>query len=87
MDNSDKLYRLLRAKNSPLLIEENTMIGYVTLGSNDLPRAFAFYDALLAELGATRTFDSESFVAWSVRRHPAIAITDRKSTRLNSSHG
>ena len=51
------------------------MIGYVTLGANDLPRAFAFYDALLAELGATRTFDSESFVAWSVRRHPAIAIT------------
>ena len=41
------------------------MIGYVTLGSNDLPRAFAFYDALLAELGATRTFDSEGFVAWS----------------------
>lgn len=51
------------------------MIGYVILGSNNLPRAFAFYDALLAELGATRTFDSESFVAWSVRRHPAIAIT------------
>ena len=51
------------------------MIGYVTLGSNDLPRAFAFYDALLAELGARRTFDSENFVAWSVKRGPAIAIT------------
>ena len=51
------------------------MIGYVTLGSNDLPRAFAFYDALLAELGARRTFDSETFVAWSVKRGPAIAIT------------
>jgi len=25
------------------------MIGYVTLGTNDLPRAAAFYDALLAE--------------------------------------
>lgn len=51
------------------------MIGYVTLGSNNLPRAFAFYDALLAELGARRTFDSETFVAWSVKRSPAVAIT------------
>jgi catechol 2,3-dioxygenase-like lactoylglutathione lyase family enzyme len=30
------------------------MIGYVTLGTNDLPRAAAFYDALLAEVGARR---------------------------------
>ena len=33
------------------------MIGYVTLGTNDLPRAAAFYDALLAELGAKRLMD------------------------------
>jgi catechol 2,3-dioxygenase-like lactoylglutathione lyase family enzyme len=33
------------------------MIGYVTLGTNDLPRAAAFYDALLAELGARRLMD------------------------------
>lgn len=51
------------------------MIGYVTLGSNDLPRAFAFYDALLAEVGATRTWNSETFVAWGVKRGPAIAVT------------
>ena len=51
------------------------MIGYVTLGSNDLPRSFAFYDALLAELGAKRTLDSETFVAWSVKRGPAVAVT------------
>ena len=49
------------------------MIGYVTFGSNDLPRVFAFYDALLAELGARRTFDSETFVAWNVKRGPALA--------------
>jgi len=30
------------------------MIGYVTLGTNDLPRAKAFYDALLAEIGISR---------------------------------
>ena len=33
------------------------MIGYVTLGSNDLPRARSFYDALLAEIGATRLME------------------------------
>ena len=34
------------------------MIGYVTLGTNDLPRAAAFYDALLAELGAKRLWNT-----------------------------
>ena len=33
------------------------MIGYVTLGTNDLQRAAAFYDALLAEIGAKRLMD------------------------------
>jgi catechol 2,3-dioxygenase-like lactoylglutathione lyase family enzyme len=30
------------------------MIGYVCLGTNDLPRATAFYDALLGEVGIGR---------------------------------
>lgn len=34
------------------------MIGYVTLGTNDLPRATAFYDALFAEIGAKRLWES-----------------------------
>ena len=51
------------------------MIGYVTLGSNDLPRAFAFYDALFAEIGATRTWDSDGFVAWGSKRGAAVAVT------------
>ena len=33
------------------------MIGYVTLGTNNLQRAAAFYDALLAEIGAKRLMD------------------------------
>lgn len=41
------------------------MIGYVTLGTNDLDRAAVFYDALLAELGARRFMQGENFVAWS----------------------
>ena len=33
------------------------MIGYVTLGTNDLDKARAFYDALLGEIGATRKME------------------------------
>lgn len=51
------------------------MIGYVTLGTNDLPRATAFYDALLAEIGATRTMDFGRGYAWTVNpKRPALAI-------------
>ena len=40
------------------------MIGYVTLGTNDLARAAGFYDALLAELGAKRIMEGDRFIAW-----------------------
>ena len=33
------------------------MIGYVVLGTNDLPRAASFYDELLAEMGVTRMME------------------------------
>ena len=40
------------------------MIGYVTLGTNDMDKAAKFYDALLAELGAKRVMEGETFIAW-----------------------
>lgn len=40
------------------------MIGYVTLGTNDLPRAAKFYDAIAAEMGSGRMMESDSFIAW-----------------------
>ena len=33
------------------------MIGYVVLGTNDLPSAASFYDELLAEMGVTRMME------------------------------
>ena len=52
------------------------MIGYVTLGTKDLPRAAAFYDALLALLGAKRSMENEDFVAWSVAPDkPGLGVT------------
>ena len=51
------------------------MIGYVTLGTNDLPRAAAFYDALLADMGARRLWESPTGIGWGVSMDkPALAV-------------
>src|SRR5262245_3976524 len=51
------------------------MIGYVTLGTNDLPRATAFYDALLGDLGAKRLLASGSGVAWATSmKSPGVCV-------------
>jgi catechol 2,3-dioxygenase-like lactoylglutathione lyase family enzyme len=42
------------------------VIGYVTVGTNDLPRAAAFYDALLAEVGARRLLELPRGLMWGV---------------------
>jgi catechol 2,3-dioxygenase-like lactoylglutathione lyase family enzyme len=53
------------------------MIGYATLGTNDLEKALAFYDALLAVAGAKRLMEMESgFTMYGVEfGKPALAIT------------
>ena len=40
------------------------MIGYVTLGTNDMERASAFYDSLLESFGAKRIMDMETFILY-----------------------
>lgn len=40
------------------------MIGYVTLGTNDLARAAGFYDAIAAELGTARMMEWDGAIAW-----------------------
>jgi len=51
------------------------MIGYATLGTNDLDRAARFYDALLGEIGAKRMMQTERFVMWSVAPgKPALGV-------------
>ncbi|MFG6440104.1 VOC family protein [Roseateles sp. LKC17W] len=40
------------------------MIGYTTLGTNDLPRAAAFYDELFALIGIKRIMDFGRGYAW-----------------------
>ena len=40
------------------------MIGYVTVGTNDLARAATFYDAIAKELGTGRMMEFPTFIAW-----------------------
>jgi len=52
------------------------MIGYVTLGTNDLERAAAFYDELLSLINAARFMEEETFVAWGTSPEgPGLSVT------------
>jgi len=52
------------------------MIGYVTLGTNDLPRAKAFYDALLGEIGIKQMmeFGGRGYAWGAAMDKPALGI-------------
>lgn len=52
------------------------MIGYATLGTNDIARAARFYDALLGEMGAKRVMDFGTFILWGTGRGANLAITE-----------
>jgi catechol 2,3-dioxygenase-like lactoylglutathione lyase family enzyme len=52
------------------------MIGYVTLGTNDLEGAAACYGELLKLVGAGRFLETETFIAWAVAPDkPALSVT------------
>ena len=61
------------------------MIGYVTLGTNDLKKAAKFYDALAKEMGVGRMMDFEEFIAWGeMGGAPGIAATKPADGRAAS---
>src|ERR1700733_14532027 len=53
------------------------MLGYATLGTNNLAKSRQFYDALMAEIGAKRLMElPHGFTMYGVRMdRPALAIT------------
>jgi len=52
------------------------MIGYVTLGTNDLERGKLFYDAVCGAFGVARMMDHDTFVAWGIPGGaPGIGLT------------
>ena len=48
------------------------MIGYVTLGTNDLPKATAFYDELLSEFSAKQVMSDERMKIWGGEAGPPM---------------
>ncbi len=52
------------------------MIGYITLGTNDIQKAAAFYDELFGSIGAGRLMEGEKFIAWGTdMTQPGFSIT------------
>lgn len=56
------------------------MIGYVTLGTNDIDRARAFYDGLMGSVGAKRLMqfgpEANDFTMWGVGfDKPGVVVT------------
>lgn len=53
------------------------MIGYVTLGTNDIDKARAYYDALFGSIGAGRLMEfGENFTMYGTQwGRPAVAVT------------
>lgn len=52
------------------------MIGYVTLGTNNIEEAAKFYDALFDSIGAERLMEMDSFIAWGTgMKAPGVSIT------------
>ena len=41
------------------------MIGYITLGTDDLSVSAPFYDELFSTIGANRFMEEDSFIAWA----------------------
>jgi predicted lactoylglutathione lyase len=50
------------------------MLGYITLGTNNLAKSAAFYDALAKEIGAARTMETEKFIAWGKPNSPNLFL-------------
>jgi hypothetical protein len=48
------------------------MIGYITLGTNDLEKYGKFYDELLAIIGATRFMADDHIILWGTKPGQAM---------------
>jgi hypothetical protein len=57
------------------------MIGYVTVGTNDLARAARFYDPIAEELGTSRMMEDDGYIAWA---HRAAARAFARPSRMTA---
>lgn len=50
------------------------MLGYMTLGTNNLEAASKFYDAIAAELGAKRIMQNERMIGWGSKGAASLMV-------------
>jgi predicted lactoylglutathione lyase len=55
--------------------KQGHLVGYVTLGSNDLARAGDFYDAIVEPIGARRIFETPTSIVWSTPSGSDLDLT------------
>jgi catechol 2,3-dioxygenase-like lactoylglutathione lyase family enzyme len=74
-----------RAKGTHLMAS----IAYLTIGTNDLDRALAFYDEIVGIVGGKRMFPAGKGFMYSLGQGPMIMVTkpfdDQSATRGNGS--
>lgn len=68
------------------------MIGYITVGSNDLAQAAGFFDPLLATLGVSRAYTPDHQIARGFGQKRPMLVVARpfdgdKTTAGNGHHG
>ena len=51
------------------------MIGYITIGTNDLERGTAFYDALFESLEAKRMSPNDRIVMWMIKNSAWLGLS------------
>jgi catechol 2,3-dioxygenase-like lactoylglutathione lyase family enzyme len=69
--------------------ENPSIMSHVSIGTNDFDRAAAFYDAVLATVGAKRIMEHPGAIAWG-KQYPEfwlqVPIDGRPATTGNGTH-
>ena len=63
------------------------MIGYAMVGANDLEKAKSFYDTVLAELGAKRSWGGERMQAYATSDNSSPLVVCRPHDGKSASFG
>ncbi len=63
------------------------MIGYVTLGTNDLQRGAAFYDGVLGEIGAKRFMENDRMIGWGTQPGQPMLMIAKPFDEKQATHG
>ena len=63
------------------------MIGYITIGSNDLPASAVFFDTLFTELNGTRAYSLDHMIGYSFGNNTPMIIVTRPHDGETATHG